>query len=245
MSQSHALVVGGTRGLGLAAAKSLLRDGHIVTTIARRPPDDSVPGLRFVAADLLDASGVDEALDRVITESGPVRYLVFAQRFRGVGDPWAGEIAITLTASRHVLERLADRFEPEGDRGIVAVGSVYGSFVGDGQPAGYHVAKAGLEQLMRYYAFIWGRRGIRANVVAPCTFLKQESREVFERNKPLMAMYEEFVPLGRLGTADEAADVIAFLCTQRAAFLTGQTIMIDGGASLVWPETAARRAAHL
>ena len=144
-----------------------------------------------------------------------------------------------------MIERLAEHFETEGDRGIVAVGSVYGSFVGDGQPVGYHVAKAGLEQLVRHYAFAWGRRGIRANLVAPCTLLKNESRAFFERNRPLMTLYEELVPLGRLGTAKDAADLITFLCTPRASYLTGQTITIDGGISLVWPETAARRAAQL
>ena len=245
MPHSHALIIGGTRGLGLAAAKALLRDGHTVTALARRPADEAVPGLGFVAADLLDAPTLDAALDRLVAEAGAVRHIVFAQRFRGDGDAWEGEIAVTLTATRHVIERLTDCFEQEGDRGIVAVGSVYGSFVGDGQPAGYHVAKAGLEQLVRHYAFAWGRRGIRANLVAPCTFLKRESRNAFERNAPLMAMYEEIVPLGRLGTAEDAAELVAFLCSQRASYITGQTIMVDGGASLVWPETAARRAAHI
>jgi len=245
MSQAHALVIGGTRGLGLAAAQTLLREGCAVTALARRPPDKEVLGLRFVAGDLSDGPGLNGALERLVAEWGPVRYLVFAQRFRGEGDAWAGEIAVTLTATRQVIERLTDHFEPEGDRAIVAVGSVYGSFVGDGQPAGYHVAKAGLEQLVRHYAYTWGRRGIRANLVAPCTYLKHESRVLFERNRPLMTMYEELVPLGRLGTAEDTADLIAFLCSQRAAYITGQTITVDGGVSLVWPETAARRGAHL
>jgi NAD(P)-dependent dehydrogenase (short-subunit alcohol dehydrogenase family) len=81
--------------------------------------------------------------------------------------------------------------------------------------------------------------------VAPSTFLKQESRAVFENNRPLMAIYEEIVPLGRLGTAEDAADVIAFLCSPRARCITGQTITVDGGISLVWPETAALRVARV
>jgi NAD(P)-dependent dehydrogenase (short-subunit alcohol dehydrogenase family) len=245
MLQSHAVVVGGTRGLGLAAAKALMREGHSVTTLARRPPEETVSGLRFVAVDLRNTQDLGAVLETVFRQGGAIRHLIFAQRFRGEGDAWEGEMAVTLAATRHVIEWFGDRFEMEGDRSVVAVGSVYGSFVGDGQPVGYHVAKAGLEQLIRHYAFSWGHRGIRANIVAPSTFLKQESRAVFENNRPLMAIYEEIVPLGRLGTAEDAADVIAFLCSPRARCITGQTITVDGGISLVWPETAALRVARV
>jgi NAD(P)-dependent dehydrogenase (short-subunit alcohol dehydrogenase family) len=242
--QPHAVVVGGTRGLGLATVKVLARDGYRVSAIGRSIPAGALgEGVKFYAGDICDDTAVATALASLTADQGPIRYLVFAQRYRGGGDPWAGEMETTVNATRRVVEAAAAHFTADGDRAITAVGSVYGKFVGDGQPAGYHVAKAALEQLIRHYAFAWGPRGVRANVVTPCTYLKEETRGRLEGNRPLMDLFDKLVPLGRIGTADDTAEVIAFLSSAKAAYVTGQTITVDGGLSLVWPETPARRIA--
>jgi len=124
---------------------------------------------------------------------------------------------------------------------MVMVSSVFGEWIGAGQPAGYHVAKAGLLQLMRYYAVNLGPEGIRANAVTPFTFLKDESQSFYLGNDALMEVYRQSVPLGRLATTEEIARVIRFLCSGEASYLTGQNLHVDGGLSAVWPETLARR----
>jgi NAD(P)-dependent dehydrogenase (short-subunit alcohol dehydrogenase family) len=243
-SQPHAVVVGGTRGLGLATVKVLAREGYRVSAIGRSIPAGALgEGVKFYAGDICNDASVAAALAALAAEQGPIRYLVFTQRYRGGGDPWAGEMETTVNATRRVIEAAAAHLATEGDRAVTAVGSVYGTFVGDGQPAGYHVAKAALEQLVRHYAFAWGPRGVRANIVAPCTYLKDESRGHVESNLPLMDVFGKLVPLGRIGTAEDTAEVIAWLSSAKAGYVTGQTITVDGGLSLVWPETPARRIA--
>ena len=73
------------------------------------------------------------------------------------------------------------------------------------------------------------------------TFLKEDSKEFYLKNKELMQLYAEIIPHGRMATSEDSANVITFLCSPGAAFVNGQNIYVDGGLSLVWPETLARK----
>ncbi len=239
----HSLVIGGTRGLGRVVARLLGESGHRVSSIGRREagPEDAVANVRRWRADFSDDAVVGATLREVIATSGLVDYVVFCQRYRDQADSWEGELRITLGLTRAVIDALGDDGWGSADKAMVMVSSVFGEWIGEGQPVGYHVAKAGMLQLMRYYAVNLGRRGIRANAVTPFTFLKPESEQFYLRNQPLMDLYREAVPLGRLATADDIARVIRFLCSSDAAFINGQNLHVDGGLSAVWPETLARR----
>jgi len=224
---SHTLVVGGTRGLGRVVVRFAAEAGHQVSVIGRREPaepDRKLSGVRHWIADVEDPRALAAALDAVRAERGPLSYVVFCQRYRGSGDPWAGEIHITLDLTKAVIESTQDRFATEGDKAIVVVSSVFGDFVGEGQALGYHVAKAGLNQMMRYYAVNLGRKGVRVNAVTPFTFLKEESRDFYMKNQALHDLYRKITPLGRMATAEDSARVIAFLCSPGAGFVNGQNI---------------------
>ncbi len=161
------------------------------------------------------------------------------QRFRGAGDPWEGEIQTTLSATKTLIDELVADFHPEGGA-IVLVSSNASRFVARDQPLGYHVAKAGLNQMMRYYAAALGKKGIRVNAVSPCAVLKEESRRYYLENEKLHALYRRITPLGRMGTAEEVAHVIAFLCGPQSSFVTGQELNVDGGTSLLLHDSLAR-----
>ena len=191
--------------------------------------------------DLTDAASIPGALDRAIEAGGAPSYVVFCQRYRGSGDPWGGELDATLTATRTAIEHLAGRFAEGADRGIVLVSSVFGASVGDGQPVGYHVGKAGLNHMMRWYAVNLGPRGIRVNAVTPFTYLKDESKAFFLDNAPLLAAYNDMIPLGRMATTEDIADAIAFLASDQSRYVTGHNLYVDGGLSAVWPESLMRR----
>jgi NAD(P)-dependent dehydrogenase (short-subunit alcohol dehydrogenase family) len=215
--------------------------------VSRQRPADFAEqaGLRHFAADLETLAGVADLWTRIHDALGPVSYLVLSQRFRGQGDPWVGEIQVGLTASRDLIEGFADHFTEAGDRAIGVVSSVYAEFVGSSQPVGYHAVKGGLNAMVRHYAATLGRRGIRVNAIMPLTYLKPESRAFYESNPKLMDVYRRLVPLGRLGTAEESADAIDFLCSNRASFINGQCLFLDGGVSVVWPEEVAKTFAGL
>jgi NAD(P)-dependent dehydrogenase (short-subunit alcohol dehydrogenase family) len=242
---SHTLIIGGTRGLGRTVASLMCAEpSSEVSIVGRNPPsnDRELPGnLRYWKADLSDRQSAIGAAVEAIRENGPLNYLLFCQRYRGAGDDWAGEIQVSLTATRDLIDTLTPYFSPDGDKSMVFVGSPYGENVGQGQPLSYHVGKAGLSQMARYYAVSLGRKGIRANVVSPLTYIKEESKDFYIGNQALQSLYEEIVPLSRMGTALDTANLVMFLCSPKSSFISGQNIYVDGGLSLVWPETIARK----
>lgn len=245
---THSLVIGGTKGLGRVVVRQLAERGDTVSALGRSDlaAEDAKAGrVQSFSVDINDQAAVTSALDEVIEVDGPLNYCVFLQRYRGKEDAWAGELQTTLTATRNIVDHIAGRFSESGDNGIVMVSSVFAKYVGEGQALGYHVAKAGLDQMMRYYALNLGAKKIRVNGITPFTFLKEESKKFILENKPLVELYESIVPLGRIGTTEDSASVILFLCSPAARFVTGQNITVDGGLSLAWPESLARRLKQL
>jgi len=237
----HSIVVGGSGGIGRAVVELFARRA-CVSVIGRH----AVPGchassrVRHRIAEITDPDGVDAALRSSVDELGPPSHLVFLQRYRGDADPWQGELQTSLSGTRQVIEACAGLFPARGDHSIVVVSSIAAEFVAD-QPLGYHVAKAGLRQMVRYYAVTLGRQRIRVNSVSPYTVLKATSRDYYLKNKRLQALYREIIPLGRMGTAEDVANVIGFLCSPAAKFVTGQDIIIDGGLSLLLQEPLMRQ----
>lgn len=247
MKRPHALVVGGTRGIGRAVVRRFVAEGFAVSVIGRRPPEKGLGGkaVHHWAVDLRDTDAITTAVPAIAKAGGAFSRLVCLQRFRGEGDDWQGEIDITLTATRLLVDAAASRFAARGDRAIVVVSSIADRFVASEQPLSYHVAKAGLTQLARYYAVTLAGRGIRVNAVSSGTIVKDEARAFYRKQKALRELYEEMIPLGRIGTADEIASVVSFLCSGAASFVTGQSLVVDGGVSLQWHEALVRRMSPL
>lgn len=238
-SLGHVVVVGGSKGLGKVIAERFAERGYAVTVISRNRPLVETR-LNHVAVDLETMISSDAVVNEVICLGGKIRYLIFCQRYRGSGDPWQGEIQVTLTATRLMVNGFADYFCQDGDRAIGVVSSVYAEFVGGSQPESYHVAKAGLNQLVKYNAWVMGRKGIRINAIMPLTYLKAESRDYFLANEALMSLYQNFVPMRTIGRAEDSANLLDFLCSEKASFINGQSIFVDGGVSVIWPEELAR-----
>ncbi|MBI5247315.1 MAG: SDR family oxidoreductase [Elusimicrobia bacterium] len=237
------VVVGGSKGGGRAWARLAHLNGRRVTIVGRTAPERGLgDGVSFERCDL-SRPGAAASLCARLVNRGPIDSLAFFQRFRGAGDPWSGELAVTLTATRALIEGLAGRFSPDGARSIVVIGSNAGRLIADEQPSGYHAAKAALIQLARYYAVALGPSGIRVNAVSSGTVIKDESSAFYARQPRLRALYEKIIPLRRMGRSEDVAGAVSFLCSQQASFVTGQEIVVDGGVSLLMQESLARRIA--
>lgn len=207
---SSALVVGGTRGIGRVIASRLLAQGYRVDVVGR----EHVPIRK------------------------PCEVVVFAQRGRGdCADPWARDLTAMLTRTFETIERLPI---PVDGMSIVVIGSALASVVGVEQPASYHVAKAGLLQLVRYFAVKLGPRGVRVNAVSPGATVKPESEAFYAEHSEITDRYRELCPLGRMATADDVADAVLFLASPQAKFISGHNLVLDGGISCVSHETLAR-----
>lgn len=229
----HAVIVGGTKGLGreLAGRFAALPEWN-VSIIGRSAAAPPAAHRQHFPADVADRSARQAALAAAHAAHGNLDTLIFCQRYRGGGDAWTGELETSLTATKEMLEWAAERFAPAGWRSVVLVTSVAGPLIAAEQPVGYHVAKTGLDTLVRYYAVKLGPAGIRVNGVAPAAFIKDESKEYHAAHPEIAARMAKLTPLRRMGTAGEVADVVMFLAGDRAGFVSGQTVVVDGGLSV-------------
>ena len=201
--------------------------------------------IRFYKTDLLQTSEIVCSLQSCYRENGEISYLLFFQRYRGTGDDWQGEFQVSLDASKKIVEFFEPLFDKSSDRSIVFTGSIAGRYVLDEQPISYHMVKAALIQMMRYYAVRMGPLGIRVNCVSPDSIIKEEAVCFYEKQKELKDLFSSIIPLRRMGTAEDIANVVGFLCSRSSAYITGQEIVVDGGLSVMGNPSIARNVAKI
>lgn len=242
MPRNHYLIIGGTKGIGRQLTLSLSsQDDIAISVISRVTPEDNqkVSGASYFELDLSKRNTIPEVCNEVVRSNGSITNIVFTQRHRDSGDPWDDEIEVMLSATRCIIDGCHASFLPNNDNSIVIVSSLVSTFVADNQPISYHLTRAALDQMIRYYAVVLGKSGIRVNGVASCTFLKDENRKSMLKQKDRLDTQKRITPLDRMGTVEEVCSVIKFLMSSDASFVTGQIIVVDGGVSLRWQESVA------
>lgn len=243
---THLLIIGGTKGLGKAFCTAMSATPCRITVIARSVPASAVSteNHRYIAADVTVAASLKAALEQAVAQGGKIHQVAFFQQDRAKDNSWSRKLACTLTATHTAMEILQDHFAPEGDKAVVFLTSIASRFVADEQDVGYHAAKTGLLGLGRYYAFKLGAHGVRVNCVTPGTVLKEEAKEFYLKNPELRELLQQTIPLRRMGTAAEVTAAIKFLLSPEASFITGQELVVDGGAGLQSQESLARALAN-
>jgi 3-oxoacyl-[acyl-carrier protein] reductase len=243
------LVAGASRGIGRAIALALAREGGRVTAVARGEPDLIAVGQQLdaagggphatVIADVSTADGATAAVDGCVRALGGIDVVVavagksFAREASAMDD---ADLARSLDANLWSAARIAQRAVPHlaarGGGSITLIASIWGREAG-GAP-GYNVAKAGVIALAKALARDHARRGIRVNSVAPGSIVFPGGgwdRRQQADPEGIAAFVERDIPAGRFGTPEEVGDVVAFLASARARWITGACIPVDGGQS--------------
>jgi NAD(P)-dependent dehydrogenase (short-subunit alcohol dehydrogenase family) len=240
-----AVVTGGARGIGHAIARVLADDGAAVVVLDKMAPASPLDGVRYVETDVSDVASVAAAFATIDAEEGRVDVLVHSAGIQRVGlvgrlpvEDWSAVIGTHLTGMFLCCSEAVPRISAAGSRGaIVAIASAAG-IVGLPGRVPYSAAKAGLMGLVRTLAVEVAPLGIRVNAVAPgytrTEMIQQALDDGSQREEWMLAR----VPLDRLAETDDIAGVVRFLVGDDAGYVTGQTIVVDGGWTIQGTSTA-------
>jgi 3-oxoacyl-[acyl-carrier protein] reductase len=243
------VVTGASRGIGLATARALSAEGARVLLVARderRLREVAPEGAEVLAADVTD-SGAGElvvaecerrlgAVDVLVNNAGTSRVASLDELTE---DDWRGQFDLHVMAPLRLMQAAAPRMAERGSGRIVNVCSSSGKRPSLSNAA-YSVTKAAQLSLSRVFADTWAARGVLVNAVAPGPvetplwlagggLAEQAAAAQGKSREEALEAARAKIPLGRFGTEDEIAAVVAFLCSERASDVAGAAWSVDGG----------------
>ncbi|HTJ40527.1 MAG TPA: SDR family oxidoreductase [Kofleriaceae bacterium] len=234
------LVSGASRGIGRAIALAFAREGARVCGVARGEADlASLAVESTITADVSTADGATRAVEGAVTALGGLDVVItnvgksFARKADDMDDDdFAKSLDTNLWTASRVAKRAIPHLRARGGGAIAMIGSIWGREAG-GAP-GYNVAKAGVMALAKALARDHAKDGIRVNCVAPGSILFPGGgwdRRQQADPEGIAAFVARDLPFGRFGTPEEVADVVVFLCSARARWVSGACVVVDGAQS--------------
>ncbi len=250
LTDKVAIVTGSSRGIGRSIAEQMAAAGaRVVVSSRNQEPCDEVAGAIqdaggsaiAVPCNISHRDQLESLVDRTLAEWGSLDILVCNAAVNPYFGPMAGmpdsaydKIMNSNVRSNFWLCNLAAPHMVDRGGGSIIIVSSIGGNQGSATLAVYGMSKAADSSLVKSLAVEWGPRGIRANCIAPGLIKTDFSRALWE-NPKLLAGVEKSTPVGRIGLPDDVGGVAVFLASPAAAYVTGQTIVVDGGLTITEP----------
>jgi len=229
-----AVVTGGANGIGLAISRGIAAAGGrvcIFDLASTNPAEAAQPiGAQACSADVTDRQSLASAFDTVAVPDvvvvnagiGPAASLPDTTT-----DLWSRTLAVNLTGAFNTLQIAAERMKP-ARRGSIVITASTNSFDGEAGLVAYNASKAGLLGILHTAANELGPYGIRVNAVCPGLIRTRLTASSFS-NPNIISDYFKHIALGRGGEPDEVAQAVMFLASDLASYITGTTLVVDGG----------------
>jgi NAD(P)-dependent dehydrogenase (short-subunit alcohol dehydrogenase family) len=231
-----AAITGAARGIGDAIAARFLGEGATVFSLDLSEPDEPRDGVTYLTADVAKPDSVAEAFGRIDRDAGCIDVLVNNAGVQRVAlaenmpvEDWHLVLDTHLTGMHLCCAQAIRRMRARGKGGaIVSIASAAG-IVGIPGRGPYSAAKAGIESLTRVYATEVAAANIRVNAVAPGSTRTKLIEQGIKDGSIRGEWQVERIPMGRLAEPVEIADPVVYLASDRASYITGQTLVVDGG----------------
>lgn len=258
MSGKVVIITGGAQGIGYVMARAFARVGAMVVIAdieqkkgVQAAAEIEVGGCRadYYEVDLRLPGAPVDMVYSIAKKYGQVDVLINNARSRirtslteESEATWDEAMSVNLKAPFFASQAAISVMAKQSKGCIINISSVGGLLACHESPA-YHASKAGLVQLTRYLATRVGGNGVRINAIAPGWIVKQEhsDRYLAPDNKAFRELSEFCHPIGRTGTSEDVADTALFLSSDASRFITGQTLVVDGGLTIQEPSDLAMR----
>jgi NAD(P)-dependent dehydrogenase (short-subunit alcohol dehydrogenase family) len=251
LTDKVAVITGSSRGIGRAIAERLAEHGAKVVISSRKagPCEEVAEAIRarfgqdraiVVPANIASKEDLQRLVDETNAAFGRIDILVcnaatnpYAGPMAGISDEQFGKILQNNVVSNHwLIQMVAPQMLERKDGSIIIVSSI-GGLRGNALIGAYNISKAADMQLARNLAVEWGPSNIRVNCIAPGLVQTDFARYLWE-NPELLKQVTEPAPLRRIGQPDEIAGACVYLASPASSYMTGQTLVVDGGITIAW-----------